>query len=86
MRAAGVRVIRMHDLRHTFASHLYAQTKDLLLVRDILGHRSIATTQVYLHKLAVPETGSTDCLVADATFLRTPAKVVSIASGGGAGG
>jgi integrase len=80
MRAAGVREIRMHDLRHTFASHLYAQTKDLLLVKDILGHRSIATTQLYLHKLSTPPTGSTDCLVSDASFLKVPARVVSITS------
>lgn len=79
MRAAGVREIRMHDLRHTFASHLYEECKDLLLVRDILGHRSIATTQVYLHSLSQPPKGSTDCLIRGASFLREPARVVSIA-------
>ena len=82
MRAAGVREIRMHDLRHTFASHLYYECKDLLLVRDILGHKSIATTQVYLHSLSQPPKGSTDSLVKGAAFLRAPARVVNLVAQG----
>lgn len=55
-KAAGVREVagkrlRFHDLRHTFASWLLASTGDLLLVRDALGHRDVATTQRYAHLL-----------------------------------
>lgn len=39
-----------HSLRKAFASNLYALTRDLLLVRDALGHRSIATTEIYVAK------------------------------------
>ncbi len=41
--------ISPHGLRHTFATHLYASTSDLLLVKRALGHRSISTTEIYTH-------------------------------------
>lgn len=37
----------LHSMRHTFATEAVRITKDLLLVRDILGHESVATTQIY---------------------------------------
>lgn len=41
--------ISPHGLRHTFATHLYASTSDLLLVKRALGHRNISTTEIYTH-------------------------------------
>jgi integrase/recombinase XerD len=38
-----------HLLRHTFATHLYNKTKDLLLVKQALGHDSLSSTQIYTH-------------------------------------
>lgn len=37
-----------HSLRHTYATIMYQQTKDILLVQKLLGHDSILTTQIYL--------------------------------------
>jgi len=37
-----------HSLRHRFASRIYAATGDVLAVQQLLGHASLATTQVYL--------------------------------------
>lgn len=37
----------VHSLRHTFATRLYQQTRDLHLVREALGHASVGTTQRY---------------------------------------
>jgi site-specific recombinase XerD len=38
-----------HRLRHTFATHLVKAGVNLVIIRDLLGHRCITSTQVYLH-------------------------------------
>lgn len=52
----GIRV-RVHDLRHAHASWLLAGGADLQVVKERLGHGSIATTEKYLHTL--PEADET---------------------------
>lgn len=37
-----------HSLRHTFAIGLYRKSKDVKLVQRALGHKNLATTEVYL--------------------------------------
>ena len=50
MEKAGLRRIRFHDLRHTFASLLIQNGESLAYVKDQLGHSSIRlTVDVYGH-------------------------------------
>jgi site-specific recombinase XerD len=41
-----------HRIRHTFATHLVRAGVGLVTIRDLLGHRLITSTQIYLHVTA----------------------------------
>lgn len=41
-----------HRLRHTFATHLIRQGEKLVVLRDLLGHRQLSSTQIYIHMTA----------------------------------
>ena len=51
-RAAIDKVLSPHRLRHTFATHLVKAGVNLVTIRDLLGHRCITSTQIYLHTTA----------------------------------
>lgn len=46
------KVLSPHRLRHTFATHLVREGVGIVTLRDLLGHRQIASTQIYLHTTA----------------------------------
>ena len=67
-KAAGLSKVRFHDLRHAHASWLLAGGADLQVVKDRLGHASIATTEKYLHSLPTADETALDAL----TKIRSP--------------
>jgi len=51
---AGSPDVHMHDLRHTFASHLVSSGLSLSIVGKLLGHTQASTTQRYAHLADAP--------------------------------
>lgn len=55
-RAAGIpKRVHAHGLRHVFATELQAEGAPLSMIRDLLGHSSLATTDTYLRRLGAGE-------------------------------
>ena len=48
-KAAGLPGVRIHDLRHSFASNIVNAGGSLPVIGALLGHRHVATTQRYAH-------------------------------------
>lgn len=51
---AGVKDVRIHDLRHTFASTAVASGQGLPMIGKLLGHTQVQTTARYAHLAAEP--------------------------------
>ncbi|MCB9789353.1 MAG: site-specific integrase [Deltaproteobacteria bacterium] len=49
LKRAGLRHMRVHDLRHTFASHLVLKGCSLRVIQLLLGHHSVVVTERYAH-------------------------------------
>ncbi|MHC4705525.1 MAG: tyrosine-type recombinase/integrase [Planctomycetota bacterium] len=63
LRQVGLRKIRFHDLRHTYASLMIAYGEDIVRISRLLGHSSpTVTLNVYSHMLPNDHYGGADRL------------------------
>lgn len=53
----GLKLVSVHGLRHSCATRIYYQTKDVVFIQHLLGHTNIKTTiDMYIH--CIPELGN----------------------------
>lgn len=64
LKKAGLRMIRIHDLRHSFASQLVMEGVPLRVVQELLGHASITMTLRYSHLAPESRREAVEVLVA----------------------
>jgi integrase len=58
IKAAGVRSIRFHDLRHTFGTRMAAAGAPLRTIQEWMGHRDYKTTEIYADYAPDPVQGA----------------------------
>lgn len=48
--------VSLHSLRHSYATHLLEEGVNIVVIKELLGHATIATTMIYLHVAQLPHT------------------------------
>ena len=69
--AAELEDVRLHDLRHSFASAVASAGGSLLMIRNLLGHKMASTTAKYAHLLADPVQATADATAGSLAELLT---------------
>jgi len=64
MNDESIKSIRLYDLRHFFATMTYHKTKDILFVKQQMGHKKIETTLIYTQLLQFDKDDNYTCKVA----------------------
>jgi len=60
----SLKTIRLYDFRRYFATRLYAKTRDILFVKQQMGHKKIETTLIYVQLLELGEDDEWTCKTA----------------------
>jgi integrase len=80
---AGLEDVRLHDLRHSFASFLVNEGVSLYVVQALLGHANARTTQRYAHLASDTLSDATE--IVDGIVQAQRGMVASLGGGGGPG-
>ena len=64
MQDESIKKIQLYDLRRFYATALYARTRDILLVKQQLGHKKLETTMLYTQLLTYTEDDQYTCKTA----------------------
>jgi hypothetical protein len=67
--------VRVHDLRHSFASFAVADGNSLYLIGKVLGHKQARTTEIYAHLADDPIRAVADRTAARIAAARRPARI-----------
>ena len=84
LKRAKLENVRVHDLRHTYASHLVSSGLSLEIVGRLLGHTQAATTQRYAHLADDPLREATNrmgAIIENAEGKRETAEVIPLRQG-----
>jgi len=65
LKDATIQTIKLYDFRHYFATMLYHKTKDILYVKQQMGHRKVETTLIYTQLLQSDNEENYTCKVAE---------------------
>jgi len=65
LKDVALKTIRLYDLRHYYATMLYARTRDILLVKQQLGHKKLETTMIYTQLIHFNEEDEYTCKTAN---------------------
>jgi Phage integrase family len=63
-KSAGISGLRLHDLRHSFASQLVSSGASLAMIGSLLGHSSPMTTARYSHMFSDPQRAAVESVAA----------------------
>jgi len=68
--------IRLYDLRHYYTTMLYAKTRDILLVKQQLGHKKLETTMIYVQLVNTLFNESEDYICKTATTIEQATQLI----------
>jgi integrase len=75
LRRAGISGLRIHDLRHSFASQLASGGASLPLIGALLGHSNPLTTARYAHLFQDPQRAAVETVAANIVAAEAPPSI-----------